>query len=367
MRIGLDARLVDYRVGGTAGYTAQLMGALRGLGREHRFVAVRSRRPKLREANLQADDTLAVWTPPHHRLERYSLWWELRDARLDVLHSTDFIPPRRGHWRSVITVHDVAFLRMPALLTSASRRYYGGIRRAVREADAVIAVSQATRRDVIELADSPADKVHVVYEAADPSLAPMPADEARALVQARHGVEGAYVLFVGTLEPRKNIPTLLEAFSLLRRELPARLVLAGGRGWLSEDVFETVRRLALDDGVVFVGEVSPADLRPLYCAADVLVLPSVYEGFGLPALEAMACGTPVVVSNAGALPEIVGDAAVMVRPEDPTDIANGISWVLSNPSFRSSLVQRGLTRAAQFSWERAARETLAIYEQVAAA
>lgn len=367
MRIGLDARLVDYRVGGGARYTAQLMAALSGLGHEHEFVAVRSRRAKVQASDLQADATLAVWTPPHHLLERYSLWWELRNARLDVLHSTDFIPPRRGHWRSVITVHDVAFLRMPALLTAASRRYYGGIRRAVREADAVIAVSQATRRDLLELAGAPAEKVHVVYEAADASLAPMPATEAAALVQAHHGLDGAYVLFVGTLEPRKNIPMLLRACSLLRRELPTRLVLAGGHGWLSEDVFETVRRLAIHDGVVFLGEVRPADLRPLYCAADALVLPSVYEGFGLPALEAMACGTPVVVSNAGALPEIVGDAAVVVRPEDPEDIANGISWVLSNASFRSSLVERGLARAAAFSWERAARETLAIYEQVAAA
>src|SRR5207248_2292846 len=152
-----------------------------------------------------------------------------------------------------------------------------------------------------------------------------------------------------TLEPRKNLPMLLQAFSSVRREFPVRLVIAGGTGWLSDDVFRTVQRLALEDGVAFLGNVRPADLRPLYCAATVLALTSLYEGFGLPPLEAMACGTPVVVSNAGALPEIVGDAGVLVRPEDPDDIAHGVGWVLGNERYRDILVQRGLARAATFS------------------
>jgi glycosyltransferase involved in cell wall biosynthesis len=125
-----------------------------------------------------------------------------------------------------------------------------------------------------------------------------------------------------------------------------------------------VQRLTLADGVIVLGSVSPSDLRPLYCAAEALVLPSLYEGFGLPPLEAMACGTPVVVSNAGALPEIVGDAGMLVRPDDPHDIAQGLGWVLGNASFRQALIERGLSRAATFSWDRAARETVAVYESV---
>jgi glycosyltransferase involved in cell wall biosynthesis len=253
---------------------------------------------------------------------------------------------------------------MPQLVTRESRRYYGGIRRAVREADAIIAVSQSTARDLLELAEAPPEKIHVVYEAADPALSPMPSGEAERIVADRYGVDGPFVLFVGTLEPRKNVPTLLQAFALLRREFPTRLVLAGGRGWLSEDVFDTVRQLAIDDGVVFLGEVRPEDLRPLYCAARAVALPSLYEGFGLPPLEAMACGTPVVVSNAGALSEIVGDAGVLVRADDPDDIAQGIGWVLGNTAFRAALAERGLARAATYSWARAARETLAVYEGV---
>lgn len=366
MRIGIDARLADYRVGGIARYTVQLTRAMRQLETGHELVAIRSRRPKLQPPDIPSHTAFVVRTPPHHWLERYALGWELRGARLDLLHTPDFIPPRGGPWRRVITVHDLAFLRAPWLVTSDSRRYYGQVRRAVREADAVIAVSQATARDLLELADAPPEKLRVVYEAADEGLSPMPRSEAAEIVRLRHGVEGSYVLFVGTLEPRKNVPTLLQAFALLRREFPTRLVLAGGRGWLSEDVFDTARHLALADGVAFLGEVSPSELRPLYCAAEALALPSLYEGFGLPALEAMACGTPVVVSREGSLPEIVGDAGVLVAAEDPNDIAHGLGWVLGNERFRATLIERGLARAATFSWERAARETLALFEEVAA-
>jgi len=366
VRIGIDARLADYTVGGIARYTVQLARALHDVDSEHRFIALRSRRPKIDPPEIASDESRALFTPPHHRIERFSLGWELRGARLDVLHSPDFIPPR-GAWRKVITVHDLAYLRMPWLLTRESRRYYNGIRRAVAQADAVIAVSQATARDLIELLDSPDDKVHVIHEAADADLAPMPKDEAARIVRERYGVEGSYVLFVGTIEPRKNLPKLVEAIGLLRREMPVRLVVAGRRGWLSAPVFDAIRRQAADDGVVFVGEVSPRELGPLYCAAEVLTLPSLYEGFGLPPLEAMACGTPVVVSNAAALTEVVGDAGVIVRPDDPDDIANGLAWVIGNAAFRATLVERGLARAASFSWDRAARETLAVYEGVARA
>jgi glycosyltransferase involved in cell wall biosynthesis len=307
-----------------------------------------------------------VHTPPHHRLERQALSLELRRLKPDLLHSPDLIAPRAAGWASVITVHDLAFLRMPRLLTGDARRYYGGVGRAAREAQATIAVSRATAQDLVSLVGAPSERIHVVHEAAASDLAPMPRDEAARLVHERHGVRGPFILFVGTLEPRKNVPVLLQAFALLRRELPAHLVLAGGRGWLSDDVFATVQHLALADGVSFLGPVRGDHLRALYCAAEVLVQPSLYEGFGLPPLEAMACGTPVVVSNAASLPEIVGEAGVLVRADDPNDIANGIGWVLANPAFRDTLVERGLARAACFSWERAARETLAVYEQSAA-
>jgi len=366
VRIGIDARLADYTVGGIARYTVQLATAIQRVVGGHDLVALRSKRPKVDAPVIPAGHSIELQTPPHHRLEWLSLRLELHNARLDVLHSPDFIAPR-GPWRKVVTVHDLAYLRMPWLLTKESRRYYNGIRRAVAWADAIIAVSEATARDLRDLLDVPVAKVDVIYEAADEALTPMPKAEAAAVVQQQYGLAGPFVLFVGTIEPRKNLPTLVHAVSLLRREMPVQLVVAGRRGWLSEPVFDAVRRQALGDGVVFLGEVSPAELRPLYSAAEVVTLPSLYEGFGLPPLEAMACGTPVVISNAAALTEVVGDAGLVVRPDDPHDIANGLAWVIGNEDFRATLIQRGLVRAAAFSWDRAARETLRVYERAASA
>jgi glycosyltransferase involved in cell wall biosynthesis len=364
VRIGVDARIADYTVGGIARYTVQLLRAMRQVDvGDATLVAARARKPKVDRPEIPTHETITVRTPPHHWLERHALPFELRGANLQMLHSPDFVAPG-GPWRKVITVHDLAFLRMPHLVTDASRRYYGGVRRAVQEADAIIAVSQATARDLVDLAGAPIEKVRVVYEAAESSLRPMRREDAVAAVRERHGVDGPYILFVGTIEPRKNLTRLLQAFSLLRREFPSRLVVAGGRGWLSEDVFSTANRLSLADGVVFLGDVAPSDLRALYCASEVLAMPSLYEGFGLPVLEAMACGTPVVASDAGSLSEVVGDAGVLVQPDDPNDIAHGLGWVLGNTAFRDAIIRRGLARAAAFSWERAARETLDIYRSV---
>lgn len=367
MRIGIDARLVDYTVAGIARYTVQLMEAMAGQLEGRETIAIRSTRSTVAAPPVSASETITVRTPPHHRLERFTLSWELRGARMDVLHSPDFIPPRRRGWRSVITVHDLAYLRMPGLLTGPSRRFYGSIRRAVDEADAIIAVSQATAEDLVQLTGARREKIHVVHEAPDATLSPLPREDAAADVQQRFGIDGPYVLFVGTLEPRKNIPSLVQAFSQLRKDFSVRLVLAGRNGWLSDNIFAAVREQALTDGVIFLEDFDASDLRSLYSGAEVLALPSLYEGFGLPAVEAMACGTPVVVANTGALPEVVGDAGVLIRPDDPTDIAQGLGWVLGNPRFRELLSQKGLQRAASFSWKRAASETLAVYDAAAAA
>ncbi len=366
MRIGIDARLADYTVGGIARYTIQLMSAMASLDGPDDIISIRSRRPRIDPPPIPANETRLVQTPPHHRLERYALPWELGRAGLDILHSPDFISPRPGRWRSVITVHDLAFVRFPGLLTSQSRRYYGQIGRAVREADAIIAVSQATADDLVHLVGASRERIQVIYEAPDPDLAPMAKSEASGIVAERFGVHDPYVLFIGTLEPRKNLPALVKAFAQLRKDFPVRLVIGGNSGWHSDEVFASVRSQAVTDGVVFLGGVAPADLQPLYCGAEVLALPSLYEGFGLPAIEAMACGTPVVVANTGALPEIVGDAGVQVHPDDPTDIAEGLGRVLGSPQYRETLSRRGIERAATFSWVRAARETLALYESLAA-
>jgi len=368
VRIGIDARILAYRRGGIARYIAHLLPALTALDSTTDYRVLYSRRERNRRRFGRNVRLVTLWTPPHHRLERWALGAEVARLRLDLLHSPDFIPPAFGARRFVVTVHDLNFLHYPQFLTPESRRYYAGqIRWAVRCADHVLADSEATRQDLIRLLDVPPTKVTTVHLGVDPLFGPLPRQTVKATL-TRYGLKPGYLLFVGTLEPRKNLPGLFAAYRILldRGATAAPLVVVGGRGWLYEDVFTSVEDLALTDRVRFLHNVPNTDLPAFYNGAQLLILPSFYEGFGLPALEAMACGTPVVVSNRGSLPEVVGDAGTLVDPEDVEGIAAGIAALLEDPERQERLADLGRARAAEFTWEKTARKTLEVYYQVAA-
>jgi glycosyltransferase involved in cell wall biosynthesis len=367
MRVAFDARMVYYRRAGIGHYSIRLLRALADLPPAEvpdlRVTVLQSRKdPQPIVAGDPRFRRRALVTPCHHRYEQAALAVELAalSPRPQVLHSPDFIPPFRRPCPAVITVHDLAFRRFPDLLTVESARYYGQIERAVASAQAIIAVSASTADDLIELAGARRDKIHVVYEAADPLYRPPAAPPV-----ARPG----YLLFVSTIEPRKNLPVLLEAYRLLLdrgriRPVP-ELRVVGRRGWLYEDSLHAVERLGLGEHVRLLGEVAPPDLLGLYQGARLFALPSLYEGFGLGALEALACGAPVLASNAGALPEVVGNAGLLLPPGDPAAWAEALERVLGDPTLEADLRRRGPVQAARFSWERAARETLAVYRRVA--
>lgn len=367
MRIGIDARLIYYSPGGIAEYVKHLVQALAEVDGEEEFVILYSRKDS--QHNLVAHPRFrraTLWTPSHHRLEGFSLPLELSRLALDVLHSPDFIPPPSNSFRSVITIHDLAFLLYPHFLTKESARYYGQIDQAVRRADHIIAVSESTKRDTVRLLGVPERKISVIYEAADPIFQPMDAHEARRRLAEHYVLPDRFILFVSTIEPRKNVITLLRALRQLKDHyrVPHRLVLAGRKGWLFDDVFATVSELGLENECIFLGRVPTEHLLYLYNAADVLVHPAFYEGFGLPPLEAMACGTPVVVSNVSALPEVVGDAGLLVDPNDVDGLTVHIWRVLTDEALRANMIKRGLAKARQFSWNKAARETLEVYRKV---
>jgi glycosyltransferase involved in cell wall biosynthesis len=358
--------LVYYSQAGIGQYILHLVDGLAAIDRENEYVLLQSRKDDttiLEQPNFRR---VSLWTPSHHRLERYSLNVELMRLGLDVLHSPDFIPPHRPSCKSVITVHDLAFLLYPHFLTRESARYYGHIDQAVRWTDHIIAVSESTKQDTVRHLGVAEDKITVVYEAANPIFRPLDRAEAREKVRNRHGVDGPFVLFVSTIEPRKNVPTLLRAMWQLgeRYKEDVHLVLAGGKGWLYEDAFAVVDELGLDDRVHFVGRVSSEDLLYLYNAAEMLAHPAFYEGFGLPPLEAMACGLPVIVSAVASLPEVVGDAGLLVDPHDADELTVAIHRVLNEPDLAAEMRDKGIRQAARFSWERAARETLSIYQRV---
>jgi len=367
VRIGIDARLVYYRQAGISQYTLRLLQELANLAQDDEFVVFQSRRDGSRLVERPNFQKRALWTPPHHRLEQLLLPLELATADLEVLHSPDFIPPFRRNCRSVITIHDLNFLLYPHFLTPQSASYYGQIDQAVRNCDHIIAVSESTKHDIVRLTGAPENKITVVHEAAHPIYRPLD-DSLPQQVVERMGLDRDYILFVSTIEPRKNVPTLLMAYKKLLDHYHAEvdLALAGEKGWLFEEVFALVGKLDLGERVHFLGRVSPEELLGLYNAAQLLVHPAFYEGFGLPPLEAMACGTPVVVSNTSSLPEVVGDAALLVDPSDVDSMAVAIWRLLTDEALRKQMREKGFRRARRFSWKKAALETLDIYHRLGA-
>lgn len=368
MRIGIDARLVYYSRAGIGQYIKGLVKGLSESDEDHEFVLLQSRKDRTVLADQPNFFRKSLWTPSHHRLEQLALPLEISPLRLDILHSPDFIPPFRRDYRSVITVHDLAFILYPHFLTEESARYYGQIDRAVRHADHIVADSQSTKRDIINFLGVPESKITVIYAAADGEYRPITEDRSLKAVQEKYSLDGPFLLFVSTIEPRKNLPTLLRAFRRLLDDykLDVKLTVVGQRGWFCGEVFAVTESQNLSENVAFLGHVPMEDLVLLYNAAQALVHPSYYEGFGLPPLEAMACGTPSIVANVSSLPEVVGDASLLIAPDDVEGWTVAMWRVLTDNSLRSELSAKGLTRAQLFSWKKAAQATLDLYKRLLA-
>jgi len=313
--------------------------------------------------------------PTHHPLaripwEQVVLPWWLYAGRHNLLHALAFVAPLAWRGPTVVTVFDLSFLLFPERFRVYNRLYLSMFTRlSARRADRVIVISESTKRDAVRLLGLDARRVAVVYCGVDEMYRPLPAEVVEEY-RRRRGLPERFVLFVGTLEPRKNIAGLIEAYRLLAAGWPRgageppALVIAGAKGWYYQDVYQAVQRAELMERVVFTGYVPADELPFLYNAATLFVYPSFYEGFGLPPLEAMACGTAVVVSDRSSLPEVVGDAGVLVNPEEPAAIAQAMHELLRDEEARRVLADKGRRRAAAFSWQRAAQETTAIYRQV---
>lgn len=301
---------------------------------------------------------------------------------VDLFHATDHLLPRLSYVRTVFTLHDLIFLFHPETHKPLNRWFLTLMMpRFLRAADAVIAVSECTKRDAVRYYGVTEEKITVVYEGVNPRFRPA-APDAVAAIRQKYNLPERFILYVGTIEPRKNLTTLLEAFHHLITCDPApcalrpatcalrpvtcalRLVFVGKRGWLYEGFFRRLRELGLEERVIFTGYIPDKDLPAVYSAADLFVFPSLYEGFGLPVLEAIACGTPVICSSTSSLPEVAGDAALLVDPRDVRALAGAMGRVLMDEHLTAELRARGIERARWFTWERAARETMEVYRSV---
>ncbi|MBN1811607.1 MAG: glycosyltransferase family 4 protein [Anaerolineae bacterium] len=288
--------------------------------------------------------------------------WTLHQIDADLVHGPVFIAPLISTCPTVITIHDLSFIRLPHLFRPANRLYLTVMTRlSAQRARRLIAVSAHTAAESAELLGVPMERIDVIYHGVDPIFRPLPDDEIEAFRQ-RQGLPDQFVLCVGTLEPRKNHTRLVEAFARIY-DGKSKLVLVGGKGWLYDELFAKVEALGLNEAIAFKGYVANEDLPLWYNAATVFAYPSLYEGFGMPILEAQACGTAVMTSTAPPLPETAGDAALLVNPRDAGDLAANLKRLLTDEPLRSELEERGLARARQFTWMRTAQETACVYRR----
>ncbi|MFP3897434.1 MAG: glycosyltransferase family 4 protein [Anaerolineales bacterium] len=293
--------------------------------------------------------------------------WAARREHLDLLHQPVYVGPLLHPCPTVVTLHDLSFYLYPELFPRSKRIYLQHMTRyTIHHAQAIIAVSNSTKRDALRLFSVPETKITVIPNGVEARMRPLDDPTATKALRRRYDLPSDLLLFLGTLEPRKNLIALLEAYALLRQRgnICHHLVIAGGRGWYYEKVYDATQRLGLRETVHFTGHVPDEELPIWYNAADLFIYPSLYEGFGLPPLEAMACGTPVIVSNTSSLPEVVGDAGLMVDPQDPQALAEAIHSLLSDPPRRERLGQAARRQANRFSWRTTAARTAELYHHV---
>ena len=373
MRIGINGHLLSfeetYRQAGVSRYIEALLRELPRVAPHDELVvftgpdAARDERafdPKIewRHSGLPTGKPLVrvVWEQTMGPLAT-------RRARVDVMHfpvNVVSLPPGAPQ---VVTVHDLAFHHFPEQYPAAKQRYLRLMTRlSVSRARRVIAVSEATRQDIIRLYGLPAERIVTVPNGIGSEMQPLPPDEV-AEFRREQGLPEDFLLFLGTLQPRKNLETLLRAYATITNDVDWPLIVAGGTGWQYDRIFQLVRQLELVERVRFVGYVAGTQLPLWYNAATLFVYPSLYEGFGLPVLEAMACGTPVIAANTSSLPEVAGDAGLLVDPRSVRGLASTMLMVARDGELRQQLGQRGRERAREFSWTRTAELTVEVYRQ----
>lgn len=373
--IAIDYTPAYEQGGGIGRYVRELVSALSHLDDEtpyRLFVAGSSIQnlPSSPGRNFQWRPTRLTprWLARIWHRARLPLPVELVTGRVKLYHATDFVlPPTLPQTRTLLTVHDLSFVRVPETASPALKSYLDTVvPLSVQRADHVLADSEATKNDLVALYGTPADKITVLLSGVDERFHPVNDPRILADIRTRYHLGSEpYILSVGTVQPRKNFSRLIEALKHLHDTgTKHQLVIAGGRGWLDDPIYTSVQSAGLDQHVHFIGFASEHDLPALYSGAACFAFPSLYEGFGLPILEAMACGTPVLTSNISSLPEVAGDAALLINPYDVAAIAEGLWRLLNDHDLRQQMITRGLQRVRQYTWEASARHLMQVYRNL---
>lgn len=371
MHIAIDAHSVGAQLAGNESYVTNLIEALAEIDQVNRYTLYVTMPAAIDRFSNRWPNFTARTTLPHTPLVRVplTLTAELRRNPVDVLH-VQYTAPPFPPCPIVASIHDLSFEHLPDTFKRRSRAQLQiTVRRTARKAAQILTLSEFSRRDIVETYEIDPARVFVTPLAAPPHFRPSTDGTELARIRKTFGIQRDYILSLGSIQPRKNLVRLIRAYSLLRAMHPARkapqLVLAGKRGWLYDDTMRTAAEHAVDDDIVFTGYVPDRDLPALYSGATCFVYPSYFEGFGLPIVEAMQCGTPVIAANQTSSPEVLGNAGILVDPYNEKELAQGMARVIDNPDFRSQLSVKGLSRAKIFNWTTTARLTLQAYERAA--
>ena len=371
-RIAIDYTPAFGQSGGIGRYVRELTAALATLdaANDYRlFVssAPAGAMPAAPAANFVWKSTAISprWLARIWQRARLPLPVEFFTGKVDLFHATDFaLPHTLGSTRTLLTVHDLSFVRVPEAASPPLKAYLDAVvPRSVKRADQILADSHATRDDLIELYKTPARKITVLYSGVDQRFRRVAGGHVLEAIRAKYRLAGGpFILSVGTVQPRKNYSRVIRALAEVRaRGLDLRYAIAGGKGWLEDEMERTIADTGMEDFVRLLGHVDDEDLPALYSLSRMLLMPSLYEGFGLPVLEAMACGVPVITSNVSSLPEVAGDAAIQVDPAETAALRDAIIAVETEPNLREQLVEKGYRQAEKFKWRRSAADLLSVY------
>ena len=374
MKVAIDVRTVLSNRSGVGNYVLHLIQNLRQVDPEsiYYFLSLKKNLPFLGPFAPEQNPLLTVFSHESHPLgdfwEHFILPVRLMKKGIDIFHGpASLIPFRKDHYRVVVTIHDLVAFLFPETIPLKYGAYMRFLlRQAVKRANKIISVSYHTRQDLIEILKVPAEKIIVIHEAPSPIFRPYDPIEVRTFLKERYGIQKKYIYHLGNIEPRKNLIVLLEAFTRVCRELgpEVQLVVSGQKGWLIRSLSHFLKNYPNRDQVLFTGYVPVEELPFFMNGAELFVFPSLYEGFGLPVLEAMSCGTPVISSNRSSIPEIIGSAGILIDPTDTRELADRIIFLLRNKEERMRLSLLGREQAAGFSWEDVARKTLDVYRSV---
>jgi glycosyltransferase involved in cell wall biosynthesis len=375
MRIGINAQLLSfrasYRQAGVSKYIHALIKQFAAIDPNNQYTVWVPPAPRppdyARTRNIRFVASRLPTEKPQIRIPWEQIVLPFASLRLDVLHCPVNVRPLLAFCPTVVTIHDLIYLVYPDKYLPAKRHYLTATTGwSVRHASQVIAVSESTKRDLVRLLHVPPDKITVVYNGVDERFRPIADQRAIAEFKRKHNLPQRFILYVGTIEPRKNVGLLLRAFAQLRQQpdfADLRLVVGGAKGWLYDDTF---KQAGLGEGeIAFPGYLADDELPLWYNSASVFVYPSLYEGFGLPAAEALACGAPVIAANTSSLPEVIGDAGILVAPDDVAALTKAAARILRDDAYAASLRAIAAVQGARFSWRTAAEQTLQVYATAA--